>query len=133
MFKGFKFVPIERENKMLKKNIQNYYTVEQMKSAYESLLSNEMQKVYSQEESNVDDAIKDKVKTFTDIIKDTINCDKISFLNNDCVIEINRKINLLEENKILDLISPFIVMDIMISEKDSKTILRISEEVDYCK
>ena len=54
-------------------------------------------------------------------------------IKNDCVIEINRKINLLEENKILDLISPFIVMDIMISEKDSKTILRISEEVDYCK
>ena len=45
----------------------------------------------------------------------------------------DRKINLFEQNKILDLITPYVVVDMIISNKESKTILKISEEVDYYK
>lgn len=119
---------------MLKKNTQNYYTVEQMKANYENLFSNEMQKVYSQEETSTPMNLeKEKLNKFIDILKDTIQCDKITFSNDCCTIEINKKINMFEQNKILDLINPYIVMDIFIGELDSKTIIKISEEVDYCK
>lgn len=133
VFKNYEFVPIERTSQMLKKNTENYYTIEQMKNAYENLLEDEMQKVYSQNETLSSNTTNDNLHTFIDILKDTISCDKITFLDNSCTIELSRKINMFEENKLIDLISPFIVMDMMICENDSKTILNISEEVDYCK
>ena len=73
------------------------------------------------------------LQKFINILQDTIRCDKTIFNQNNCIIEINKKINLFEQNKILDLITPYIVVDIIISNKESKSILKISKEVDYCK
>lgn len=131
IFKNYNFNPITRQIKMIKKNTQNYYTVEQMRANYEYLFNNEMQKVYSQEEN---DSLEQKdLQKFINILQDTIRCDKTIFNQNNCIIEINKKINLFEQNKILDLITPYIVVDIIISNKESKSILKISKEVDYCK
>ena len=131
IFKNYNFNPITRQIKMIKKNTQNYYTVEQMRANYENLFNNEMQKVYSQEEN---DSLEQKdLQKFINILQDTIRCDKTIFNQNNCIIEINKKINLFEQNKILDLITPYIVVDIIISNKESKSILKISKEVDYCK
>ena len=116
---------------MIKKNTQNYYTVEQMRSNYENLFNNEMQKTYSQEDNP--DTEKEQLQSFINILQDTIRCDKTTITNNNYIIEIDRKINLFEQNKILDLITPYVVVDMIISNKESKTILKISEEVDYYK
>ena len=131
IFKNYNFNPITRQIKMIKKNTQNYYTVEQMRSNYENLFNNEMQKTYSQEDNP--DTEKEQLQSFINILQDTIRCDKTTITNNNYIIEIDRKINLFEQNKILDLITPYVVVDMIISNKESKTILKISEEVDYYK
>ena len=131
IFKNYNFNPITRQIKMIKKNTQNYYTVEQMRANYENLFNNEMQKTYSQEDNP--DTEKEQLQSFINILQDTIRCDRTTILNNNYIIEIDRKINLFEQNKILDLITPYVVVDMIISNKESKTILKISEEVDYYK
>ncbi len=131
IFKNYNFNPITRQIKMIKKNTQNYYTVEQMRANYENLFNNEMQKTYSQEDNP--DTEKEQLQSFINILQDTIRCDKTTIINNNYIIEIDRKINLFEQNKILDLITPYVVVDMIISNKESKTILKISEEVDYYK
>lgn len=114
IFKDNDFIPIHRELKMLKKNTMNYYTVEQMRANYESATS----------ESNFNDAedidnriIKDNQSFLIKKIENILNTKAIN-----SQIILNKKINLYEENKILEQIINGVCVDIKISD-DNLTII----------
>lgn len=127
------FDPIERTSKMLKKNTSTYYTVEQMKMNYENSLQNNISSVYEEfdkEEQKV--MYKNNnlnIEKFIDNIKEVVEVQTTSFFNDIYTLTIDKKISKYEENKIIDLTTPYITCEILIDENGITTI-NIWKEVD---
>lgn len=117
-FKGYNFKPIVRDIKMIKKNSQNYYTVEQMRINYENQnnnndpLINEIN-VYTQNENTKSNLL--------NVIKNVENFLKIKANKNTIIL--NRKINMYEEDKIIEQLLPMINIDIKTITESNKTII----------
>jgi len=136
IFKQYKdFSPIDRVAKIIKKNTENYYTVEQMKANYESTLEDEIQSAYDSYDKEISKPKKIKnniVEEFIKNIKEVINVKRTSFFNGTYSVEIDKKLSKFEENKIIELLEPFIAFEMFINN-DSSTTLKVWREVDQNK
>ena len=125
LFKGYNFTPVERESKILKKSTQNYYTVEQMKANYETPVKN-----YEDDSINNNETVENKIDNN---LKYTINniekLFNVKSFNNKIII--NRKISKYEENKIIDLISPMINIEVITDEESNSTIITFFNAEKY--
>ena len=115
IFKEYKeFNPIERPAKIIKKNTENYYTVEQMRNNYET-----------PEQDELDNSYNDEIIKQNNYMQNSIN--KIEQLFNvksqGNKIIINKKISKYEENKVLENIDPMVVVEINILNKSNETII----------
>lgn len=133
IFKEYKeFNPIERQAKIIKKNTENYYTVEQMKSNYETSLEDEIKSAYDdydKEISNTNELKNTNIEEFIKNIKDALIVKRTSFFNGIYNLEIDKKISKYEENKIIELLQPFILFEMFINTNGTTT-LKIWREVD---
>ena len=136
IFKQYKdFNPIDRMAKIIKKNTENYYTVEQMKANYESTLEDEIQSAYDSYDKEISKPKKIKnniVEEFIKNIKEVINVKRTSFFNGTYSVEIDKKLSKFEENKIIELLEPFIAFEMFINNNSSTT-LKVWREVDQDK
>ena len=136
IFKQYKdFSPIDRVAKIIKKNTENYYTVEQMKANYESTLEDEIQSAYDSYDKEISKPKKIKnniVEEFIKNIKEVINVKRTSFFNGTYSVEIDKKLSKFEENKIIELLEPFIAFEMFINNNSSTT-LKVWREVDQDK
>lgn len=128
------FDPIERTSKMLKKNTSTYYTVEQMKMNYENNLQNNISSVYEEFDKEEEQKVMYKnnnlnIEKFIDNIKEVVEVQTTSFFNDIYTLTIDKKISKYEENKIIDLTTPYITCEILIDENGITTI-NIWREVD---
>lgn len=126
IFKNYDFAPIQRESKMLKKNTQNYYTVEQMKINYEMPTNNN-------EESIKNDIIENNIEEQSEdleiIIKNVEQLFNVKAIENQIIID--KKINMYEENKIIELIKPMINVEIKIIDESNKTVITFFDVEKY--
>lgn len=133
IFKEYKeFNPIERQAKIIKKNTEKYYTVEQMKSNYETSLEDEIKSAYDdydKEISNTNELKNTNIEEFIKNIKDSLIVKRTSFFNGIYNLEIDKKISKYEENKIIELLQPFILFEMFINTNGTTT-LKIWREVD---
>ena len=121
--------------KIIKKNTENYYTVEQMKANYESTLEDEIQSAYDSYDKEISKPKKIKnniVEEFIKNIKEVINVKRTSFFNGTYSVEIDKKLSKFEENKIIELLEPFIAFEMFINNNSSTT-LKVWREVDQDK
>ena len=119
---------------MLKKNTSTYYTVEQMKMNYENSLQNNISSVYEEFDKEEEQKVMYKnnnlnIEKFIDNIKEVVEVQTTSFFNDIYTLTIDKKISKYEENKIIDLTTPYITCEILIDENGITTI-NIWREVD---
>ena len=117
VFKNYEFVPIERTSQMLKKNTENYYTVEQMKNAYENL---------NNPNSDIADNVLEPIiendnSTLNAVIKNIEQLFNINSIDNQIII--NRKISMYEENKIIEQLQPMINVEIQTINESNTTVI----------
>ena len=128
IFPDYKDIPpVERDIKIIKKTTENYYTVEQLKVCYENALENDIKEAYQNydDENNNND-----IEEFIDNIKEAINVKKTSFFNGNFTVEIDKQISKYEENKIINLLTPYITFEMFINSNGTTT-LTIWREVDF--
>ena len=115
IFKEYKeFNPIERPAKIIKKNTENYYTVEQMRINYEISEQNEDDNSYN------DNSIK-QINYMQNSINKIEQLFNVKSQGNKIII--NKKISKYEENKVLENIDPMVVVEINILNKSNETII----------
>ena len=109
---------------MIKKNTQNYYTVEQMRANYEN---------QNNEENISDDnnimAIENNITNLSSVISNIEDFLKVRANNNKIILD--RKINMYEENKILELLLPMINVEIKTISESNKTIITFFDAEKY--
>ena len=124
IFKNYNFNPITRQIKMIKKNTQNYYTVEQMRANYEN---------QNNDEDSSDDSdimpIENNISNLSFVISNIEDILKVKANNNKIVLD--RKINMYEENKILEQILPMINIEIKTISESNKTIITFFDAEKY--
>lgn len=128
IFPDYKDIPpVERDIKIIKKTTENYYTVEQLKVCYENALENDIKEAYQNydDENNNND-----IEEFIDNIKEAFNVKKTSFFNGNFTVEIDKQISKYEENKIINLLTPYITFEMFINSNGTTT-LTIWREVDF--
>lgn len=124
IFKNYNFNPITRQTKMIKKNTQNYYTVEQMRANYENQNNNDSSV------NNDFDFQDNNISNLSYVISNVENFLKIKAIDNKIILD--KKINMYEENKILEQILPMINIEIKTVSESNKTIITffdISENI----
>ena len=123
IFKNYNFNPITRQTKLIKKNTQNYYTVEQMRANYENQNNNDSI-------NNDFDFQDNNISNLSYVISNVENFLKIKAIDNKIILD--KKINMYEENKILEQVLPMINIEIKTVSKSNKTIITffdISENI----
>ena len=124
IFKNYNFNPITRQIKMIKKNTQNYYTVEQMRANYEN---------QNNDEDSSDDSdimpIENNISNLSFVISNIEDILKVKANNNKIVLD--RKINMYEENKILEQLLPMINIEIKTISESNKTIITFFDAEKY--
>ena len=124
IFKNYNFNPVTRQIKMIKKNTQNYYTVEQMRANYEN---------QNNDEDSSDDSdimpIENNIPNLSSVISNIEDLLKVKASNNKIVLD--RKINMYEENKILEQLLPMINVEIKTVSESNKTIITFFDAEKY--
>ena len=124
IFKNYQFNPITRQIKMIKKNTQNYYTVEQMRANYEN---------QNNDEDSSDDSdimpIENNMSNLSSVISNIEDFLNVKANNNKIVLD--RKINMYEENKILEQLLPMINIEIKTVSESNKTIITFFDAEKY--
>ena len=109
---------------MIKKNTQNYYTVEQMRANYEN---------QNNDEDSSDDSdimpIENNISNLSSVISNIEDILKVKSNNNKIVLD--RKINMYEENKILEQLLPMINIEIKTISASNKTIITFFDAEKY--
>lgn len=115
IFKEYKeFNPIERPAKIIKKNTENYYTVEQMRINYEIPEQNEDDNSYNDNFIKQNNYMQNSINKIEQLFNAKSQGNKIL---------INKKISKYEENKVLENIDPMVVVEINILNKSNETII----------
>ena len=109
---------------MIKKNTQNYYTVEQMRANYENQNNEE-----SSSDNNDIMPIENNISNLSSVISNIEDFLKVRANNNKIIL--NRKINMYEENKILELLLPMINIEIKTISESNKTIITFFDAEKY--
>lgn len=102
---------------MLKKNTENYYTVEQMKNAYENLNTSNN----DVSDNMLEPIIENDNSTLKTVIKNVEQLFNINSVDNQIII--NRKISMYEENKIIEQIMPMINIEIQTINESNTTVI----------
>lgn len=115
IFKEYKeFNPIERPAKIIKKNTENYYTVEQMRINYEIPEQNEDDNSYNDNFIKQNNYMQNSINKIEQLFNVKSQGNKII---------VNKKISKYEENKVLENIDPMVVVEINILNKSNETII----------
>ena len=105
-----------------------------MKMNYENSLQNNISSVYEEFDKEEEQKVMYKnnnlnIEKFIDNIKEVVEVQTTSFFNDIYTLTIDKKISKYEENKIIDLTTPYITCEILIDENGITTI-NIWREVD---
>ena len=105
-----------------------------MKMNYENSLQNNISSVYEEFDKEEEQKVMYKnnnlnIEKFIDNIKEVVEVQTTSFFNDIYTLIIDKKISKYEENKIIDLTTPYITCEILIDENGITTI-NIWREVD---